>query len=148
SGKKIFLIVNKVDNTARLQDAPEFYSFGFGEPYSISAINGSGTGKLLDDLIKFFPDKPDEKEKEDPRFAMIGQPNVGKSSLLNCLIGEERTIVTPVAGTTRDSVDTRYNKYGHEFILVDTAGIRKKAKVKEDIEYYSVLRAMKAIEEC
>lgn len=148
SGKKIFLVVNKVDNTVRLQDTPEFYSLGFGEPYSISAINGSGTGELLDDLIKSYPDKTEEKEKDIPRFAIVGQPNVGKSSLLNCLVGEERTIVTPVAGTTRDSVDTHYNKFGHEFILVDTAGIRRKAKVKEDIEYYSVLRAMKAIEEC
>ena len=148
SGKKIFLVVNKVDNTARLNDAPEFYSLGFGEAYCISAINGSGTGELLDAVVKSLPERRDEEEKEIPRFAIVGQPNVGKSSLLNCLVGEERTIVTPVAGTTRDSVDTRYNKYGHEFILVDTAGIRRKTKVKEDIEYYSVLRAMKAIEEC
>src|SRR4051812_9151976 len=148
SGKKIFVVVNKVDNNVRLLDAPVFYSLGFGEAYCLSAINGSGTGELLDAVVKSFPDKPAETEKEVPRFAIVGQPNVGKSSLLNCLVGEERTIVTPVAGTTRDSVDTRYNKYGHEFILVDTAGIRRKARVKEDIEYYSVLRAMKALEEC
>jgi len=148
SGKKIFVVVNKVDNNVRLNDAPEFFSLGFGEPYCVSAINGSGTGELLDALVKSFPDRPPPKENEVPRFAIVGQPNVGKSSLLNCLVGEERTIVTPVAGTTRDSVDTRYNKYGHEFILVDTAGIRRKTKVKENVEYYSVLRAMKAIEEC
>jgi GTP-binding protein len=148
SGKKIFLVVNKVDNNIRLQDAPEFFSLGFGEPFCLSAINGSGTGELLDAVVKSLPSKSNDEEKDIPRFAIVGQPNVGKSSLLNCLVGEERTIVTPVAGTTRDSVDTRYNKYGHEFILVDTAGIRKKAKVKEDIEYYSVLRAMKALEEC
>lgn len=147
SGKKVFLVVNKVDNPQRIAQAAEFYQFGLGDPYSISAINGSGTGELLDDLVKALPKEYIDDTEGLPRFAIIGQPNVGKSSLLNMLTGEERSIVTPIAGTTRDAVHQRYSKFGHDFLLVDTAGLRRKARVKEDLEFYSVLRSIRAIEE-
>lgn len=148
SGKKVFLVCNKVDNPQRISQSAEFYQFGLGDPYAISAINGSGTGELLDDLVKELPKEFEDDTEGLPRFAIIGQPNVGKSSLLNMLIGEERSIVTPIAGTTRDAIHQRYSKYGHDFLLVDTAGLRRKARVKEDLEFYSVLRSIRAIEEC
>jgi GTPase len=147
SGKKILLMANKVDNPMRQADAAVFYSMGLGEPFCVAAINGSGTGELLDAVTALLPEETVNENIGIPRFAIVGQPNVGKSSLLNCLLGDERTIVTPLAGTTRDSIDTHYKKFGHEFILVDTAGIRRKAKVKDDVEFYSVLRAVRAIEE-
>ncbi len=145
--KKIFLVSNKVDNNERIAQSAEFYGLGLGEVYSISAMNSAGTGELLDDVVKAFDDTANEPETDLPKFAIIGRPNVGKSSLVNSLLGKERTIVTPIAGTTRDSIHTRYNYFGHDFILVDTAGIRKKAKVKEDLEFYSVMRSIRAIEE-
>ena len=146
TGKPVFLVVNKVDNNDRIYDASVFYGFGLGELYCISSINGSGTGDLLDAMVKTFT-KPDEKENPDiPRFAIIGRPNVGKSSLANSLIGEERNIVTPISGTTRDSIHTRYTKFNHDFYLIDTAGLRKKGKVNEDLEFYSVMRSVRAIE--
>lgn len=145
--KPVFLTVNKVDNAKRAADAVEFYALGLGEYYTLSSINGSGTGELLDDLVKVLPEK--EMETDDlPRFAVVGRPNAGKSSFINALIGEERYIVTDIAGTTRDSIDTKYNRFGFEFNLVDTAGIRRKAKVKEDLEFYSVMRSVRAIEHC
>jgi GTP-binding protein len=146
SEKKVFLVVNKVDNGERLIEANEFYGLGLGDYFPVSSINGSGTGDLLDAVVKSLPEKKDEEETELPRIAIVGRPNVGKSSLVNSLLGEERNIVTPIAGTTRDSIYTRYNKYNHDFLLVDTAGLRKKAKVSEDIEFYSVMRAVKTIE--
>lgn len=145
--KKVFLVSNKVDNSERLPLSSEFYSLGLGEVYSISAMGGSGTGELLDDTVKAFDNTIKDEVIDLPRFAIVGRPNAGKSSLVNALLGKERNIVTPVAGTTRDSINTRYNFFGHDFIIVDTAGIRKKAKVEEDIEFYSVMRAIKAIEE-
>ena len=145
--KPVFLAVNKVDNAKRAEDAVEFYALGLGEYYTISSINGSGTGELLDELVKVLPEVV-EPEDELPRFAVVGRPNAGKSSFINALIGEERYIVTDIAGTTRDSIDTRYNRFGFEFNLVDTAGIRRKAKVKEDLEFYSVMRSIRAIEHC
>ena len=144
--KPVFLVVNKVDNNKRLADAAEFYSLGLGDYYPIASINGSGTGDLLDDLVKALPDKEVELEEVLPRFAVVGRPNAGKSSFINSLIGEERYIVTDIAGTTRDSIDTKYNRFGFEFNLVDTAGIRRKSKVKEDLEFYSVMRSVRAIE--
>lgn len=147
SKKKIFLVANKVDNNNRINDASVFYKFGLGDPFCISSINGSGTGELLDAIVGEFLEDYADPYAGLPKFAIIGQPNVGKSSLLNTLIGEERTIVTPVAGTTRDTINQRYSKYGHDFILVDTAGLRRKAKVKEDVEFYSVLRSVRAIED-
>jgi len=144
--KPVFLVINKVDNGKRAEDAVEFYSLGLGEYYTIASINGSGTGDLLDDLVKALPEKEEVVETELPRFAVVGRPNAGKSSFINALIGEERYIVTDVAGTTRDSIDTKYNRFGFEFNLVDTAGIRRKAKVKEDLEFYSVMRSVRAIE--
>ncbi|MGB3545363.1 MAG: ribosome biogenesis GTPase Der [Saprospiraceae bacterium] len=145
--KPVFLVVNKVDNHQRQLEANEFYSLGFDRTFFLSSITGSGTGELLDDVAELLEEQ--EEEKSDlPRLAIVGQPNAGKSSLVNALLGEERNIVTEVAGTTRDSVDTHYNKFGNEFIIVDTAGMRKKAKVHEDLEFYSVMRAIKAIEEC
>lgn len=146
SKKKVMLVANKVDTFELQFQAAEFYALGLGEPYILSAINGLGSGELLDELLKHF--KPDVKEvlEELPRFAVVGRPNAGKSSLVNAFIGEERHIVTDIAGTTRDSIYTKYDKFGHSFYLVDTAGIRKKAKVNEDTEYYSVIRAIKAIE--
>ena len=146
SKKKVMLVANKVDTFELQFQAAEFYALGLGEPYILSAINGLGSGELLDELLKHF--KPDVKEvlEELPRFAVVGRPNAGKSSIVNAFIGEERHIVTDIAGTTRDSIYTKYDKFGHSFYLVDTAGIRKKAKVNEDTEYYSVIRAIKAIE--
>lgn len=145
--KPIFMAINKVDNSMREADAVEFYNLGLGEYFTLSSINGSGTGELLDALVAEMDEKVEE-EHELPRFAVVGRPNAGKSSFINALIGEERNIVTNIAGTTRDTVDTKYNRFGFEFNLVDTAGIRKKSKVKEDLEFYSVMRAVKAIEEC
>ncbi|MGB5316198.1 MAG: ribosome biogenesis GTPase Der [Robiginitalea sp.] len=143
--KPVFLVVNKVDNVKRQEDAVEFYNLGLGEIYPISSINGSGTGELLDALTEVLPDAP-LPEDDLPRFAVVGRPNAGKSSFINALLGEERYIVTDVAGTTRDSIDTTYNRFGFDFKLVDTAGIRRKAKVKEDLEFYSVMRSVRTIE--
>ncbi|HYF31319.1 MAG TPA: ribosome biogenesis GTPase Der [Chitinophagaceae bacterium] len=146
--KPVLLAVNKVDNNDRLLEATEFYSLGFDDIFFISSMSGSGTGELLDALTALIPaDQENEEEKELPKIAIIGQPNVGKSSLLNALTGEERTIVSEIAGTTRDTIHTRYNLYQKEFILIDTAGIRRKAKVHEDLEFYSVIRAIKAMDE-
>lgn len=145
--KPTFLAVNKVDNHLRHAEAVEFYALGLGEYFPLSSVNGSGTGELLDEVVKQLP-KESEKQDELPRFAVVGRPNAGKSSFINALIGEERYIVTDIAGTTRDSIDTKYNRYGFEFNLVDTAGIRRKAKVKEDLEFYSVMRSVRAIEHC
>ncbi len=144
--KPVFLVINKVDNGKRAADAVEFYALGLGEYYTIASINGSGTGELLDDLVKALPEKEEVEVEELPRFAVVGRPNAGKSSFINALIGEDRYIVTDIAGTTRDSIDTKYNRFGFEFNLVDTAGIRRKAKVKEDLEFYSVMRSVRAIE--
>ncbi len=144
--KKIFLVVNKVDEPAMAFEADVFYALGLGDPYKISSINGSGTGDLLDDIVQSFERKPEKEEAGLPRIAVVGRPNVGKSTLINTLLGEERYIVTPIAGTTRDSIYTLYNKFNHRFYLVDTAGIRKKGKIKENIEFYSVMRSIKAIE--
>lgn len=146
SKKKVFLVANKVDNTGRVGLSSEFYSLGVGDVYDISATNGSGTGDLLDDVVKCFEQKEDDVEDDIPKFTIVGKPNVGKSSLVNALLGKVRNIVTPISGTTRDAINTRYNAFGFDFNLVDTAGIRKKAKVHEDIEYYSVLRSVRAIE--
>ncbi|MBE7645971.1 ribosome biogenesis GTPase Der [Tenacibaculum finnmarkense] len=147
--KPIIMAVNKVDNAMRDADAVEFYNLGLGGYHTISSINGSGTGELLDAVAKEIPEEEEtEAENELPRFAIVGRPNAGKSSFINALIGEDRNIVTNIAGTTRDSIDTKYNRYGFEFNLVDTAGIRKKSKVKEDLEFYSVMRAVRAIEHC
>ncbi len=140
------MAVNKVDNNERRYEANEFYKLGLGEIHPISSINGSGTGDLLDVLVEHFSDEKDAEEEGIPRFSIIGRPNVGKSTLINTLIGEERNIVTPIAGTTRDSILTRYSKFNHDFYLIDTAGLRKKGKVSEDLEFYSVLRSIRAIE--
>ncbi|KJD32592.1 GTP-binding protein Der [Tamlana nanhaiensis] len=144
--KPVFLAVNKVDNSKRAEDAVEFYALGLGEYYTIAGINGSGTGELLDALVEALPEKEDVEEDDLPRFAVVGRPNAGKSSFINALIGEDRYIVTNIAGTTRDAIDTKYNRFGFEFNLVDTAGIRRKSKVKEDLEFYSVMRSVRAIE--
>lgn len=146
TGKKAVLIVNKVDNNERLSDAAEFYKLGLGDYFPVSSVSGSGTGDLLDFVVRNLPEQPDEIIPEIPRIAIVGRPNVGKSSLVNSLLGEERNIVTPLAGTTRDSIYTRYKKFNHDFLLVDTAGLRKKGKVSEDIEFYSVMRAIRTIE--
>ena len=143
--KPVFLVVNKVDNSSRINDINEFYSLGFKEPYPIASSNGFGTGELLDDVVKLFKDV-NEVLDDVPRFAVVGRPNAGKSSFINALIGENRNIVTEIPGTTRDSINTRYNRFGFEFDLVDTAGIRKKSKVKENLEFYSVMRSVRAIE--
>ena len=145
--KPVLLAVNKVDNAMRVDDAIEFYNLGLGEYYTIAGMSGSGTGELLDALTDLLPE-PEEVEEEEalPRFAVVGRPNAGKSSFINALIGEDRYIVTDIAGTTRDAIDTKYNRFGFEFNLVDTAGIRRKAKVKEDLEFYSVMRSVRAIE--
>ena len=146
-GKKpVFVVVNKMDNTSQLSDSMEFYSLGLGELYNISSMTGSGTGELLDEVVKHFDDEP-LLENTLPKYAIVGRPNVGKSSIINSLIGKERNIVTPIAGTTRDSIHIHYNQYGHDFMLIDTAGLRKKTKVKENIEFYSVMRTIKALEE-
>lgn len=148
TSKPVFLVVNKVDNHDRLLEASEFYSLGFENIHFLSSISGTGTGDLLDDITKLIPeDDVMPEEKQLPKFAIIGQPNVGKSSLLNALIGQERTIVSDIAGTTRDTIHTHYNLYNKEFILIDTAGIRRKTKVNEDLEFYSVIRAVKAMDE-
>jgi len=144
--KPVFLVVNKVDNNQKVNDALEFYSLGLGEYFTIASINGSGTGELLDALIDSLPEKEDIPKDDLPRFAVVGRPNAGKSSFINALIGEDRYIVTDIAGTTRDSIDTKYNRFGFDFNLVDTAGIRKKSKVKDDLEFYSVMRSVRAIE--
>jgi len=146
--KPVLLAVNKVDNSMREKDAIEFYNLGLGEYFTIAGMSGSGTGDLLDKLVTLLPEAeaPDENAVALPRFAVVGRPNAGKSSIINALIGEDRYIVTDIAGTTRDSIDTTYNRFGFEFNLVDTAGIRRKAKVKEDIEFYSVMRSVRAIE--
>lgn len=144
--KPIFLAVNKVDNNKRAEDSVEFYSLGLGDYYNIASVNGAGTGDLLDALVAALPEVEKKEEDELPRFAVVGRPNAGKSSFINALIGEDRYIVTDVAGTTRDSMDTKYNRFGFEFNLVDTAGIRRKAKVKENLEFYSVMRSVRAIE--
>ncbi len=144
--KPVFLVINKVDNAKREEDAVEFYSLGLGEYYTIASINGSGTGDLLDALVKALPEKEKIEEEALPRFAVVGRPNAGKSSFINALMGKDRYIVTDIAGTTRDSIDTKYSSFGFEFNLVDTAGIRRKAKVKEDLEFYSVMRSVRAIE--
>jgi GTP-binding protein len=144
--KPVCLVVNKVDNAERLYDATVFYGLGLGETHAISSINGSGTGDMLDHLTSLFVKQGLEDEEKIPKIAVVGRPNVGKSSLVNTLMGEERNIVTPISGTTRDSIHTRYRKYKHDFILVDTAGLRKKGRVKEDLEFYSVMRSVRAIE--
>ena len=144
--KPVFLVINKVDNGTRAKDAVEFYSLGLGEYYCVASISGSGTGELLDALVEALPEKEELEESALPRFAVVGRPNAGKSSFINTLIGENRYIVTDIAGTTRDSIDTKYNRFGFEFNLIDTAGIRRKAKVKEDLEFYSVMRSVRAIE--
>ena len=146
SGKNVMVVANKADNNKRLGSISEFYSLGLGEIYGVSSINGSGTGELLDDLVAALEKIPLEDVEDLPKFAVIGRPNVGKSSLINALTGEERNIVTPIAGTTRDSIYTRYNSFGFDFLLVDTAGLRKKGKVHENIEFYSVMRSIRAIE--
>lgn len=146
--KPVFLVVNKVDNSDRLLEAAEFYSLGFEEIYFLSSITGSGTGELLDAVTALISDDQALADDDNlPKFAIIGQPNVGKSSLLNALIGQERTIVSDIAGTTRDTIHTRYNLFQKDFVLIDTAGIRRKTKVHEDLEFYSVIRAIKAMDE-
>jgi GTP-binding protein len=144
--RKILLVVNKVDNNQRLIDANEFYNLGLGDYFALSSMNGSGTGELLDEVVSSLPASEPEDIPDIPRVAIVGRPNVGKSSLINALLGEERNIVTPLAGTTRDSIYTRFNKFKHDFLLVDTAGLRKKGKVSEDVEFYSVMRAVRTIE--
>ncbi len=147
SKKKVFIVANKVDSALRFGMSAEFWSLGLGEVYDISASNGSGTGELLDDLVKVFDkNAPFVDDTDTPRIAIVGKPNVGKSSFVNAITGQERNIVTDISGTTRDAINTRYKAFGFDFILVDTAGIRKKAKVTEDIEYYSTLRAVRTIE--
>lgn len=149
SKKPVYLVVNKVDNHARLLEASEFYSLGFEKIFFLSSISGSGTGELLDEIVIDMGDEPEEIDEKEglPKFAIIGQPNVGKSSLLNALVGVERTIVSDIAGTTRDTIHTHYNLYNKDFVLIDTAGIRRKNKVHEDLEFYSVIRAIKAMDE-
>jgi GTP-binding protein len=147
SPKPVYLVVNKVDNYARQLEAAEFYGLGFEKIFFISSVSGTGTGELLDEVVALIPKEEREEPGIIPKFAIIGQPNVGKSSLLNALIGQERTIVSDIAGTTRDAVHTTYNLFNKEFILIDTAGIRRKNKVNEDLEFYSVIRAISAVDE-
>jgi GTPase len=145
--KKILTVVNKVDNNDRIYDAQIFYKLGIGDLFTLSAISGSGTGELLDTVAEMLPkDIVKDEEHEIPHLAIVGRPNVGKSSLINALVGEDRHIVTPIAGTTRDSIYTRYNKFNHDFFIIDTAGLRKKGKVEEDLEFYSVMRSVRTIE--
>jgi GTP-binding protein len=143
---KVFLVANKVDNAGRSAETGEFYALGYDMVYEISAINGSGTGDLLDDVVKEFENKKIEELPDLPKIAFVGRPNVGKSSMINALLGDDRNIVTPIPGTTRDSIYTRYNSFGFDFFLVDTAGLRKKGKVTDNIEFYSVMRSVRAIE--
>ncbi|MBL7770512.1 MAG: ribosome biogenesis GTPase Der [Flavipsychrobacter sp.] len=147
--KPVYLVVNKVDNNQRMLEATEFYSLGFEKIFFVSAISGSGTGEILDEVVAAIPEdrQADDETADVPKFAIIGQPNVGKSSLLNALVGQERTIVSDIAGTTRDTIHTHYNMFQKEFVLIDTAGIRRKQKVHEDLEFYSVIRAIKAMDE-
>jgi len=146
SRKKVVIAANKVDSSMQIHDTAEFYEMGLGNIYPISAINGSGTGELLDDIVSHFETQAESEDDDLPKFAVVGRPNVGKSSLINALLGNERNIVTNVPGTTRDSIDIKYNSFGFEFLLVDTAGVRKKTKVHENIEFYSVMRSIRAIE--
>jgi GTP-binding protein len=146
SDKKVIIVSNKVDNNERQLMSAEFYTFGLGDIYNVSAINGAGTGELLDYVVENLRPEEDAEEDDIPRIAVVGKPNVGKSSLTNALLGTDRNIVTPISGTTRDTINTRYNSYGFDFWLMDTAGIRKKTKIDEDIEFYSVLRSVRAIE--
>lgn len=149
SKKPVIVVANKADTFEKGLGAAEFYSLGLGTPFEVSAENGSGTGELLDEVITHFPEQGDETPEAGlPKIAILGRPNVGKSSFLNALLGKERSIVTNIAGTTRDAIHTRYKLYGKEFILTDTAGMRRKAKIDDNIEYYSVLRSIKALEEC
>ena len=148
-GKPVVTAVNKIDSGEKIYDAFQFYSLGLGEIFSISAANGGGTGELLDEIVRVLPEDgttPDKDHPELPHITIVGKPNVGKSSLINALLGVDRNIVTPLAGTTRDSISTYYNKFGHNFMLVDTAGMRKKNRVHEDLEFYSVMRSIRAIE--
>ncbi len=145
--KHVMLVVNKVDNNMLQNDAFEFYNLGLGEYFNISSANGSGTGDLLDEIVKYLPEEEPELDDDLPKIAVVGRPNVGKSSIVNAFIGEDRNIVTNIAGTTRDSIHTRFNKFGFDFRLTDTAGLRKKAKVHEDLEFYSVLRSVRSIED-
>ena len=148
SKKPVVVVSNKVDNNDWQYAAAEFYKLGLGEPYCVSAINGSGTGDLLDRVLEVMPAKPEDDTTDSlPKVAVVGRPNAGKSSIINAFIGEDRTVVTDIAGTTRDSIYTRYDKFGYDFYLVDTAGIRKKAKVTEDLEYFSVIRSIRSIED-
>ncbi len=145
--KPVLVVANKVDTGDKLFDIHQFHVFGLGEPWAISSASGSGTGDLLDKVLELLPEESNEEKRRDiPHIAIVGKPNVGKSSLTNALLGEDRNIVTPIAGTTRDSISTYYNKFGHEFMLVDTAGLRKKNKLKEDLEFYSVMRSVRSIE--
>src|SRR5690554_6908637 len=146
TNKKVFVAANKVDSAKSVGLSSEFWALGVGDVYDIAAASGSGTGELLDDIVKEFKTKTIESDSDLPRFTIVGKPNVGKSSLVNALVGKERNIVTPISGTTRDAVNTKYSAFGFEFILIDTAGIRKRSKVHEDIEYYSVLRSVRTIE--
>jgi GTP-binding protein len=144
----VYLVANKADNTERIQMASEFYELGMGDPYPISSQTGSGTGDLLDEVIKHFKEEdPEDPDAGVPRISILGRPNVGKSSFLNVLLGEERSIVTDIAGTTRDSINSRYKLFGQDFIITDTAGVRRKAKIKDDIEFYSILRTIRTLEE-
>jgi GTP-binding protein len=147
SSKPVYLLINKVDNHERLLEASEFYSLGFEKIFFVSSVSGTGTGEILDEVCSLIPEEKTEIEGELPKFAIMGQPNVGKSSLLNALTNQERTIVSDIAGTTRDTIHTTYNLFNKEFILIDTAGIRRKTKVNEDLEFYSVIRAIKAMDE-
>lgn len=144
--KPVLLVANKADTNEKMQNSVEFYELGLGEVYPISSATGSGTGELLDEVVKHFQDDEENPEEELPKIAIMGRPNVGKSSFINVLIGKERSIVTDIAGTTRDSINTRYNMFGKDFLLIDTAGVRKKAKVKEDIEFYSVIRSIRSLQ--
>jgi GTP-binding protein len=146
TNKKVILAINKVDTHDKQAYIHDFHKLGLGELFPVSSINGSGTGDLLDEVVKSFPVEEEEDDEDIPKFAIVGRPNVGKSSLLNALVGEERNIVTPIAGTTRDSINTRFTKFNHDFFLIDTAGLRKKTKVLDDLEFYSVMRSIRAIE--